>query len=151
MTAIYATTLIVAPIHVCFRTSLSIDVEAEAEQEYALRAVAGVTHGIIGDCETVTWRVRQFGVWVTHTTLISGYEAPVYFQDRMVKGLFRTFVHDHFFRAVSPTQTEMRDELRFSMPWNLGGAVAERVLLKRRIAQMLAKRNAAIKRHAQLV
>ena len=149
MTTILATTLIDAPILTCFRISLSIDAEASAEQAYKLRAVAGVTHGEIGPGETVTWRVRQFGLWITHTTLISAYDAPAYFQDRMIKGLFRTFIHDHFFRAITPHQTEMHDELSFSMPMYLGGPIADRVILKRRITHMLANRNSTIKRLAE--
>ncbi len=149
MTTIHGYTLIRAPIDVCFRLSLSIDAEAEAEQAYRIRAVDGVTHGFIGAGETVTWRVRQFGLWVTHTTLISAHQAPDYFQDRMLRGIFRSFVHDHFFRAISAHETEMRDELRFSMPLVLGGKLAERLLIRRRIATMLAKRNATIRRLAE--
>jgi ligand-binding SRPBCC domain-containing protein len=145
MSIILATTVINAPIELCFRTSLSIDVEAAAEPQQKLRAISGVTSGIIGPDETVTWRMRQYGLWITHTTLISAHQPPTYFQDRMLRGLFDSFVHDHFFRALSPTLTEMRDELRFCMPLYLGGPIADLLLVKHRLATMLAKRNATIK------
>src|SRR5271170_4885645 len=96
-----AITLINAPIEVCFRSSLNIELEVVAGKDYQVRAIGGVTSGIIGAQDRVTWRTKQFGLWITHTSEITGYEAPVYFQDSMVKGLFRSFQHDHFFREVS--------------------------------------------------
>ncbi len=149
MPLIRATTLIHALIEPCFRASLSIDVEAAAEPGQKLRAVAGVTSGIIGLGETVTWRMRQYGLWITHTTLISEHQPPTYFQDRMLRGLFASFVHDHYFRAISPTETEMRDDLRFRMPLSLGGPITDLLFVRRRMATMLAKRNATIKRVVQ--
>jgi ligand-binding SRPBCC domain-containing protein len=86
---------------------------------------------------------------VKHTTEITGYEAPVYFQDSMVKGLFRSFQHDHFFRSLGPSETEMRDELLFSMPAFLLGPIGERVLVKRRLRELLVKRNEMIRRYAE--
>jgi ligand-binding SRPBCC domain-containing protein len=149
MTTIHATTFIDAPIATCFTVSLDINAEAEAEQAHQLQAIGGVTHGIIGAGETVTWRVRQFGLWITHTTLISAHEPPTYFQDRMLRGLFRSFVHDHYFRALTPQQTEMRDELRFAMPLYLTGPLAERLFVRGRLETMLTKRNTTIKRLAE--
>ena len=37
------------------------------------RAIAGVTHGIIGPNETVTWRGRHSGLMLQHTSLIDRY------------------------------------------------------------------------------
>jgi ligand-binding SRPBCC domain-containing protein len=93
-------TIIYAPIEVCFRFSLSIDLELRAAAEYSIHAVAGVTTGMIGLGERVTWRTRQFGLWVTHTTEITALDEPRYFQDSMVRGLFRSFQHDHFFHLI---------------------------------------------------
>jgi ligand-binding SRPBCC domain-containing protein len=149
VTRIEATNVIGAPIASCFRLSLDIDVELRAAADYGLRAIGGVTSGVIGAGERVSWRAKQFGVWVKHTTEITGYEAPVYFQDSMVKGLFRSFQHDHFFRSLGPSETEMRDELRFSMPAFLLGLIAERVLVRRRIKELLVKRNELIRRYAE--
>ena len=88
MTTIVAMTLINAPIEKVFTSSLDIDLELSAANEYGIRAVGGVTSGIIGAGERVTWQVKQFGLWVSHTTEISRFQEPTYFQDRMIKGLF---------------------------------------------------------------
>ena len=145
MTTIVAITLINAPIEKVFTSSLSIDLELSAAKEYGIRAVGGVTSGIIGKGERVTWQVKQFGLWVSHTTEISGFREPTYFQDMMINGLFQSFCHDHFFRSVSPTQTEMRDEVSFSMPLLLAGKPAESLFVRRRLSALLYKRNCAIK------
>jgi ligand-binding SRPBCC domain-containing protein len=149
MTLLSATTVIAAPIELCFRSSLNIDLELLAGKDYQIRAIAGVTTGIIGARERVTWRTKQFGLWITHTTEITAFQEPVYFQDSMVKGLFSKFEHDHFFRVLSPAKTEMRDEVRFSMPVLLTGPIAERLFVKVRLATLLRKRNDAIRCHAE--
>ena len=149
MTTIETTTVVSAPIEVIFRMSFSIDLELAAAKDYGIRAIGGVTSGIIGAGQRVTWEVKQFGLRVTHTTEITGVEEPSYFQDSMIQGLFGSFQHDHFFRLLSTVQTEMRDEMRFSMPVRLTGLVAERLFVKRRLATLLSKRNDAIRSHAE--
>ncbi len=121
MTVIELTTLIAAPVETCFQLSRSIDLELDAAKSHRIRAVGGVTSGIIGPGDRVIWRIRQFGITVSHVSEITGFEAPVFFQDKMVAGLFRSFRHDHFFRLLSPTSTEMRDVMRFRMPFYLLG------------------------------
>ena len=146
---IHQTTLIHAPIERCFDLSLDLDLEIEAVGADRIQPIAGVTTGRIHANQTVTWRTRQFGLWIRHTSLISGYDAPVFFEDRMVRGIFRSFAHRHFFRALSPTQTEMRDEMTFAMPWYLGGPLADTLIVRLQLLTLLAARNAVIKRHAE--
>lgn len=149
MTKIEATNVIQAPIEVCFRLSLSIDLELRAASEFGIKAIGGVKSGIIGPGERVTWRTKQFGLWIKHTTEITGYDAPIYFQDSMMKGLFHSFDHKHFFRSLGASETEMRDELSFSMPLFLLGALTERAIVKHRLAALLLKRNALIRQDAE--
>jgi ligand-binding SRPBCC domain-containing protein len=149
MTTIEAITIMNAPIEAVFRASLSIDLELSAAKNYGIRAVAGVTSGFIGAGQRVTWQVKQFGVRVTHTTEITGFDAPSYFQDRMVQGMFRSFCHDHFFLALDTGQTEMRDRVRLSMPFFMGGKLAEILFVKRRLVTLLYKRNVAIQNAAE--
>ena len=152
MTAIHCTTMIEAPIEICFRLSLSIDLELSAARQYGIKAVGGVTNGSIGLGERVTWKTRQFGIWVTHTSEITRLEPPAYFQDAMIRGLFRSlksFKHDHFLRRVNSNRTEMRDELHFSFPVYLLGVFTEHLLVKRRLTHLLMARNAVIKQAAE--
>jgi ligand-binding SRPBCC domain-containing protein len=149
MTSISTITIISAPVDVCFRSSLNIDLELLAAKDYSIKAIGGVTTGIIGAGERVTWQTKQFGIWITHTTEVTGFEPPVYFQDSMVKGLFRSFRHDHFFHSLSPTKTQMRDEMHFTMPVLFAGVVSERLIVKGRLENLLRKRNDAIRNDAE--
>jgi ligand-binding SRPBCC domain-containing protein len=149
VTRIDATTIINASVETVFSYSLSIDLELSAASNYSIRAIDGVTSGNIGPGQRVTWQVRQFGVWLTHTTEITAFKEPSYFQDSMVDGLFHSFSHDHFFSLLPTGQTEMRDEMNFSMPILLTGKLAETLFVRRRLTSLLDKRNQAIKKEAE--
>jgi ligand-binding SRPBCC domain-containing protein len=149
MATITSVTIIHAPVEACFRSSLSIDLELAAAKNYSIKAIGGITTGIIGAGERVTWQTRQFGLRITHTTEITGFDSPVYFQDSMVEGIFHSFQHDHFFRSMSPTKTEMRDEVRFRMPVVLGGQICDLLVVKRRLTKLLLQRNLIIQKDAE--
>jgi len=138
-------TEIAAPPERCFLLSLSIDLHMQSTARTRERAIAGVTHGLIGLGETVTWQGWYFGLMLTHETEITRYERPSYFQDAMVKGAFRSFVHDHYFEALGNGGTRMRDELRFAAPLGVLGLVAEKVVLRRYLRGFLVERNAMIR------
>ena len=97
MMALNETTLIRAPIERCFDLERSIDLHTKTTQRTGERAIAGVTSGLIGLNEEVTWSARHLGLTQTMTVRITAVDRPRYFQDRMVRGAFRFFEHDHFF------------------------------------------------------
>jgi ligand-binding SRPBCC domain-containing protein len=124
-------TRIAAPAERCFLLSLNIDLHKQSAAQTNEVAIAGVTSGIIGPGERVTWRGRHFGLMLTHETLISQYDRPNHFQDIMLRGMFRSFEHDHFFDALEDGTTLMRDELRFIAPFGPLGRFAETIFLRR--------------------
>ena len=148
MQTIRIETRIAAPIDRCFLLSLSMDLHVESTARTNERAIAGVTTGLIGEGQTVTFEARHFGFLLRHTSVISRYNRPTYFQDSMTKGMFKSFVHDHSFEAAS-SGTLMRDELRFVAPLGALGTIAEVFLLKRYLTDFLMQRNALIKRVAE--
>ncbi len=151
MTIIELTTQIDAPVETCFQLALSIDLELQAAKTYSIRAVSGVTSGIIGPGQRVGWKTTQFGVTVSHLSEITGYQKPLFFQDRMINGIFQSFEHDHVFQPLSPCKTEMRDLLRFSMPKWLLGVIAERLIVRARLTQLLLLRNKLIQQTAHTI
>lgn len=148
MTTIELTTLIDAPVEICFQLSLSIDLELKAAASHRLKAVSGVTSGMIGPGQRVGWQSKQFGITVSHMSEITEFHHPTFFQDRMVHGIFQCFQHDHFFRPLSVNKTEMRDLLRFSMPSWLTGVIAERLIIRSRLTRLLQLRNRLIQETA---
>jgi ligand-binding SRPBCC domain-containing protein len=149
MQTIVVETKIAAPIERCFLLSLSIDLHLQSTSPTRERAIAGVLHGLIGLNETVTWRGRHFGLMLTHETLLTQYERHRYFQDVMVRGAFRSFVHDHFFKPLGDGETLMRDELHFAAPFGILGWLAEVLVLRSYMRRFLTQRNAVIRSLAE--
>jgi ligand-binding SRPBCC domain-containing protein len=149
MQLIQLETKIAAPPERCFLLSLNIDLHKESTAQTSERAIAGVTHGLIGPNETVTWQARHFGLMLTHETLISKYDRPHHFQDIMLRGMFKSFEHDHFFHPLPGGTTLMRDELRFAAPLGPLGHLAETLVLRRYLTGFLVERNNLIKAVAE--
>jgi ligand-binding SRPBCC domain-containing protein len=141
-------TIIKAPIERCFDLSRSIDVHVQSTARTGERAVAGVTSGLIGLGEQVTWRAKHLGVWQEFTSEVTALDRPNYFQDKMVRGAFRFFEHDHFFAAMDAGTTEMRDVLRFAAPVPLLGRIAE-LFLRPYLRGFLRERNRVIQKAAE--
>jgi ligand-binding SRPBCC domain-containing protein len=141
-------TLIAAPARRCFFLSLNIDLHVQSTAGTKERAVAGVATGLIGDGESVTWRGRHFGLMLQHTSKITQYEPPTFFQDVMTAGLFKSFEHDHRFQEQDDA-TVMNDELRFSAPFGIFGLTAERLVLRDYLTRFLRERNEFVKQIAE--
>jgi len=144
-------TTIHAPIERCFDLARSVEVHLLGNVHWGEEAVAtgGVTSGLVGMSQQVTWRARHFGVRQTLTSEITAMDRPTYFQDTMVRGAFRSMKHDHLFTALPDGQTEMKDIFWFSAPVPILGRIAEIAVLRRYMRGLLRERNAAIKQVAE--
>ena len=87
-------------------------------------AVDGVTTGLIGPGESVTWRARHFFVTFRATSRITAFDRPRHFRDEMVSGPFARFAHDHYFEP-SEHGTRMRDVFEYESPLGIIGALAD--------------------------
>ncbi|RYY85491.1 MAG: cell division protein [Chitinophagaceae bacterium] len=148
MSIIKLETRIEAPKELCFDLSRSVEVHVQSTAHTSERAVDGRTSGLCELGDTITWRARHFGVFQYLTVRITQMEPYRHFQDRMVKGAFKEFVHDHFFEQEGST-TIMRDSFDYSAPLGFVGRFAERVFLDHYMRTLLVKRNAVIKRLAE--
>ena len=145
------TTVIAAPVERCFDLARSVEVHVLGNVHWGEEAVAlgGVTSGLIGLGERVTWRARHFGVSQKLTSEITAMDAPGYFQDTMVNGAFKFMQHDHFFRELEDGGCEMRDVFCFAAPLGVLGRIAEALVLRRYMAALLRERNEVVKRVAE--
>ena len=151
MVTLQQTTLIKAPIERCFDLARSVEVHlaGNIHSGEAAVATAGVTSGLIGPGQHVTWRARHFGVRQNLTSEITAMDRPSYFQDTMIRGAFRSMNHDHYFRQLSPEQTEMKDVFRFEAPLPLLGRLAEITFLRSYMQALLHERNVTLKQIAE--
>lgn len=151
MVKLESRTIIAAPIERCFDLARSVEVHLAGNVHFGEQAVAagGVTTGLIGLHERVTWRARHFFVSQELTSEITALERPVYFQDTMISGAFRMMRHHHYFRPVNAGTTEMDDVFVFAAPMGPLGWVAEWAVLRRYMRALLLERNAVLKEFAE--
>jgi ligand-binding SRPBCC domain-containing protein len=144
-------TVIRAPIARCFDLARSVEAHLAGNVHWGEAAVAaaGITSGLVDFGQRVTWRAKHFGVWQRLTSEITAMDRPVYFQDTMMQGPFRSMQHDHIFRTLSPDLTEMEDVFRFSAPLPVLGRLAEILVLRRYMQSLLRERNAVLKEIAE--
>ena len=142
-------TMISAPIERCFNLARSIEVHLLGTEKTGEKAIDGVTTGLIGPGEFVRWRARHLGFTQHLASRITAYTPPIYFQDTMIEGAFKFMQHDHFFAALAPELTEMKDTFIFSAPFGVLGIVAERLVLKRYMYDLLSERNSVVKQVAE--
>jgi ligand-binding SRPBCC domain-containing protein len=140
-----------APIGRSFDLARSVEVHVLGNIHYGEAAVAesGVTSGLLGLNQPVTWRARHFFVQQKLTSRITSLDRPNHFRDEMIRGAFRSMVHDHYFRALSADITEMRDVFQFSAPLGVLGRIAEVLVLRRYMHKLLRERNDAIRNVAE--
>lgn len=144
-------TLIDAPMQRCFDLSRSVEVHLLSNVHSGEQALAlgGVTSGLVGLSEQVTWRAKHFGVWQNLTSRTTALNSPDYFQVTMVRGIFRCMQADHRFRTTTSGLTEMKDLFRIAAPLPVLGILAEFLFLRRYMLALLRERNAVIKRVAE--
>jgi hypothetical protein len=144
-------TVIDAPIDLVFDLSRSIEVHLLAnvhENEQAL-AVGGLTTGLVGLGEQVTWRGKHFGLWHDLTSKATVVEPPTYLQVTMVKGIFRSMQANHLFRRLPSGATELKDTFAIAAPIPILGPIAEALFLRRYMIALNRERNAVIKQLAE--
>jgi ligand-binding SRPBCC domain-containing protein len=144
-------TTIQAPIERCFDLARSVEAHLAGNIHFGEQALAieGITSGLIGPGPRVTWRAKHFLFWHNLTSEITAFQAPVYFQDTMTKGPFRSMQHDHFFQSLPSGGTEMKDVFRFAAPIPLLGRLVEILLLRQYMESLLRERNQVLMQIAE--
>jgi ligand-binding SRPBCC domain-containing protein len=146
------TTPIAAPAALAFDLARDMSLHSTSIRRGRERAVAGVTSGLIGPGEQVTFRATHFGVPFTLTSRITSFDRPRCFVDEQVSGPFRAWRHRHEFRPT-PTGTVMTDTVHLVAPFGPLGRLGERALVVRYMRGLIAERGAwlaaeAERRHA---
>jgi ligand-binding SRPBCC domain-containing protein len=132
--------MIAAPAAECFRLALSVDAHTQSMGGSGERAVAGVTSGVMGPGDTVTWQATHFGVPFRMTSKVAAYDEPHRFVDEQQRGPFAAWWHEHTF---TPTDggSLMVDTVRFRSPLGPLGAAVDGLVLRRYMTRLLERRN----------
>lgn len=148
MTTIKITTNYFAPIETIFNTNRNIDIHQQSASKTKEVAIAGTTSGLINKKETVTWKGKHFGVYLTHQSLISEMIFPTYFVDEQLKGKFKSFKHQHFFEQKE-NYVEVTDILEYETPFGIFGQLFDKLLLKKHLTNFIIHRNTVLKNLAE--
>lgn len=145
MTSIKIRIKIKAPIQTVFDISRDIDVHQQSASPTHETAIDGVTTGLINFNETVTWRGKHFGFYLTHKSRITAMNLYEYFVDEMEEGKFKSFRHEHFFYEKNGITT-MKDKLYYEVPYGLLGELFDFLFLKNHLINFLIERNKILKK-----
>ena len=148
MPTIRVETVIRAPIERCFDLARDPDLHARSVAHTGERVVSRTGSGLLGLGDVVTFEARHFGIRQRLTARITRFEAPHLFEDRMVRGAFRSVTHLHAFERTE-AGTRMIDTFAYEAPLGPLGALAARLVLTRYLRRLLTARAAFLKQHAE--
>lgn len=148
MTTIKLTTTIKAPINKVFDLARNIDIHKLSTSKSKGTAIDGVVSGLINKGETVTWRGKHFGIYLTHKSIIPEMQIPTYFVDEMLEGRFKKFKHTHTFQEINGG-TIMTDKIEYETPFGLVGKLFDTTILKKHLTHFIKERNDFMKQLAE--
>ena len=125
-----------------------IRIHTETTMQTNEKAVAGVTDGMIGLGQTVTFEGTHFGMRQRLTVQVTAFERPHLFVDEMTEGNFRSFKHIHEFVRVR-SGTLMRDKIIWTSPFGILGKLVDKLLLESHLRNLVTTRNARLKQLAE--
>ena len=148
MTRLEVRTRIDAPPEACFDLARDVDFHARSLAHTGERVTARPDHALLRLGDEVEFEGRHLGVRQRLRARIESFDRPRQFRDVMVRGAFRSFVHDHLFEPTA-AGTVMVDRLTFAAPFWPLGVVVERAVLVPYLRRLIAARGQEIKRAAE--
>lgn len=150
MSTIHLTTLIHAPIQACFDAARSADVHLSSTADTNERVIAGPTTGLFKTGDIVTWEAKHLGIRQCLTVQISSMTEPIFFEDKMLKGAFKSMRHEHHFDDENGT-TVMTDIFQYEVPFGILGTLFDKLYLEYYMRKFLQKRNLHLKQMLEKV
>jgi ligand-binding SRPBCC domain-containing protein len=148
MPVIRIETLIAAPPQRCFDLARDVEVHMSSTSRSGERAIAGVTSGLLGHGDTVTWEATHFGIRQRLTSRMTLFQPPFVFEDEQVSGAFSSFTHRHEFHPEGAA-TVMVDVFRYKSPLGVLGMLADKLFLEAYMRRFLRERAAFLRNVAE--
>lgn len=144
MTQLTVVTRMDAPPQRCFDLTRSVETHLQSSTQTGERAVGGKTTGLLQLGDEITFEGRHFGIRQRFTSRITAMNCPTHFRDEMIRGAFKSFMHDHYFEP-SGNGTRMVDVLQYAAPYGLLGWVVEKAVLNSYLRRFLRRRGQVLK------
>lgn len=139
MPSVKMKTHINADIKSCFDLSRDVAIHKQSLKRAALRAVSGKTSGLLELGEWVSWEEKHFGQLQHFTLKISELEAPLYFVEEMVEGMFKSFRNEFRFKANGDS-TLLTNRIYLELPYGLLGKLIKNLFINFYTKKLLQSR-----------
>jgi hypothetical protein len=121
-----------------------IDIHKLSTKKTNERAVSGRISGLCELGDTITWEATHFGIKQNLTVEITSMNKPYSFEDKMLKGAFKSMKHEHRFESKDDT-TIMIDNFQYEVPFGIFGKIFDSLILKNYMTKFLKIRNEVLK------
>jgi len=148
MTKIRLVTFINAPIEKCFDLSRNVNIHILSATKTNEKVIDGRKEGLFELNEIVKWRAKHFGIYQNLIVKITQMDIPYFFEDKMLKGAFKSMTHKHYFELENDV-TKMIDEFEYEVPFGFLGKIFDNFILQNYMTNFLLIRNKTIKEVAE--
>ena len=150
MSVIHLTTEIDSSIDRCFDIARDVDIHKLSTKKTNERAIAGRKSGLCERGDKITWEAEHFWIRQRLTVEITQLEKPHFFEDKMLKGAFKSMSHEHRFKEFNG-RTIMIDKFEYEVPFGPIGRLVDKLILRNYMTRFLLTRNEVMKSIAEQV
>ncbi|MEC1523813.1 SRPBCC family protein [Neobacillus niacini] len=137
-----------APIEVCFDVARGFGIHPQTPLKGTGKTVGGLTEGLPGEGDCVTWECVNFGIKQRITSRIIFMEKPHSFVEKMVKGPFKTFIYIHQF-IEEEKGTTMIDHIQYHLWLGPIGVLMDKWFLAKYFKKIIVTRSIELKEAAE--
>jgi len=148
MPRIHLTTFIAAPIEIVFDLSRNVSLHKISMEHTGEEAIAGTTSGLVQKEDTITWKGKHLLKTRYFTSKIIEMQPFENFTDKMIKGDFKSFEHQHFFKSAD-NGTIVIDIIDYETPYGWLGELVNKFYLDNYLEKLINHRNDVIKKYAE--
>jgi len=148
MPTIHLTSFVSAPQDIVFDLHRNIGLHKVSMEHFKEEVVGGIRSGLINKDETVTWKGKHLFKTRFFTSKITEMKPFETFTDKMIKGDFKFFEHQHFFKPVD-NGTIVIDIINYETPYGWIGQLVNKFYLNSYLEKLIDNRNRVIKQYAE--
>ena len=148
MPTIHLTSFIAAPVDRVFDLSRNVGLHKISLDQFGGQAVSGITSGLMNIEDSVTWKGKHLFKTRYFATRITEMKPHEKFTEKMIKGDFKSFGHQHFFKPAE-NGTIVIDILNYETPYGWLGKLVNKFYLNSYLEKLIHHRNEVIRQYAE--
>jgi ribosome-associated toxin RatA of RatAB toxin-antitoxin module len=148
MPTIHLTSFIAAPVDRVFDLSRNVGLHKISLDHFGEQAVSGITSGFMNKDDSITWKGKHLFKVRYFTSKITEMKPFERFTEKMIKGDFKSFQHQHFFKPAE-NGTIVIDILNYETPYGLLGRMANKFYIHGYLESLIHHRNKVIRYYAE--